>query len=241
MNFSAPKRLVLFIAAFVAVFFLGCSKASGPQTAPNTSSQSVASTTPPFATREPERYRATRIITTNQNGSDPLVVTTRIARDSGNRREEYQAASGATVVYLDNAEGSFVVLPAKKLYAQAYDGGTKGEFVTSQRTDSPRLDQTRGGATYESLGNEQLGERMTSKYRVTYKGASEETTFRAETLIWIDESLGMPIRSETRSIESDRPTTVLMELRDIATEVDPQVFLLSRDYKLIDIRALLAE
>src|SRR2546428_11175356 len=89
----------------------------------NSSNQNAASSVPPFSTKEPERYQATRIFTSVEyrNGaadSAPETVTTKmlIARDGGKRREEYNSAE-ATTVYLEIPTGRFVLLPSKRLYA----------------------------------------------------------------------------------------------------------------------------
>ncbi len=235
MIFSRLKRPLLCFA--ILVLFSGCSRDPGPQTATKNSSKSVTASTPPFPTREPERFRATRIITTTRNG-EIHTVTTHLARDGGNRREEDQV-SGASVVYLENADGNFIVHPARKLYAQVNGDTARSEAPSeNQVVEAPPLDQTRGPATYELLGTEQLGDRQTTKYRVTYGTWTGEATPRSETLIWIDESLGMPIRSETRSGETDDRTTVLTELREIATEVDLTLFRLPGDHKRVDVRML---
>lgn len=234
MSCCRLKTPLLFLA-FVTVYFVACSGGSPEQHTAQTNSGSVTSSTPPFATREPERYRATRVITTSREGSDSYIVTTRIARDGGNRREEHQATSG-TVVYLENADGSFIVHPTQKLYAAINDGAGNAS-TESQLADVPPLDQARGETTYELLGTEQLGERQTTKYRVTYGTKADETVPQVETLIWIDQSLGMPIRTETKSVK----TIVLMELKEIATEVDLRLFQMPKDYKRVDIKALVAE
>ncbi len=235
MKFSRKAALPLLVAVFL--FVASCSRIAGPETTPTNSPGSIKSSSPPFPTREPERYRATRVITTTRNGADTQVVTTRIARDGINRREEHQAATGITV-YLENADGSFIVDPLQKLYAQINDTGNKdGLPASSEGLDSPTLDQVRGEATYELLGTEQVGDRKTTKYRVTYGGAVKTGT-QVETFIWIDESLGMPIRSETKSGEAGDRTTVLMELRESTTEVDPQLFRLAGDYRRVDVKTV---
>ena len=56
------------------------------------------------------------------------------------------------------------------------------------------LNEAHAPATYEKLGTETLAGRTTTKYRVVVVTGTESQN---ETLMWIDEALGMPVRSET--------------------------------------------
>jgi outer membrane lipoprotein-sorting protein len=50
--------------------------------------------------------------------------------------------------------------------------------------------------------------------------------------MWIDETLKMPIKSETKSADGTR---VLMELSDISLEVDSDLFKVPKDYQKLAI------
>jgi outer membrane lipoprotein-sorting protein len=60
----------------------------------------------------------------------------------------------------------------------------------------------------------------------------------AETLIWIDEALQIPVRWETSSKSADRQTKTVMELSEISLEVDDRIFALPVDYKKVNSQAL---
>jgi outer membrane lipoprotein-sorting protein len=102
------------------------------------------------------------------------------------------------------------------------------------------LNETRALARYEKLGAETLDGRRTTKYRVTTADPTNGPEDGNVTLIWIDESFGMPIRSETISADGDHLTKLTVELRDLKREVDPQLFDLPNDYKKADYRQLQA-
>ena len=87
--------------------------------------------------------------------------------------------------------------------------------------------------SYEKLGVEKLNDRLTTKYRVTSVAPSTGTESRTVTLIWIDEALGMPVRSETASADADHQAKLTTELRDIKLQVDPKLFELPNDYKQV--------
>ncbi|MEP6636728.1 MAG: hypothetical protein ABJB97_08370, partial [Acidobacteriota bacterium] len=90
-------------------------------------------------------------------------------------------------------------------------------------------------ASYRLLGTEILAGRTTTKYRVTsgMQPAEPEPGLNTETLIWIDETLGMPIRSETVHSDSSHSSKVVMELSDIQLDVDQSVFELPQDYQKV--------
>jgi hypothetical protein len=209
--------------------------------------------TPPFATKEPERYQATRIITTSGDSKAAAEGQqggqTFIARDGERRREDYEAAAGQKISYLQLPEGSYVLLPAKKLYAELKAGGTGAgdEREMSAAPDfAPEklLNETRPESVYEKLGAEDVNGRATQKYRVTVKGktgASREVT--TESIVWVDERLGMPVKTETTSTggAAASGSKVSMELRDIRETVDASLFELPSDFRKVEARELYAE
>ena len=207
--------------------------------------------TPPFATKEPEHYQALRVITSstgseaNSRGAvDSLDSQTFVARDGDRRREDYQTPSGMKVSFLQLPNGTYVLLPEKKMYAEwkpeAYGMGEE-QAARGAPDFSPDklLNEVRPEAHYEKLGSEIVNGRTTAKYRVTLRGktgTAKETT--TESLVWVDEALGMPIKSEMTSTSGAR---VLMELRDIKEAVEASLFELPQDYRKVEEREIFAE
>jgi hypothetical protein len=212
--------------------------------------RSGTSATPPFATKEPERYQATRIIRSSGGAetatNDAPDSQTFIARDGDRRREDYEAVTGEKISYLQLPEGMYVLLPAKKLYAElkAEASGARDERASSVPPDfSPDklLNETRPEALYEKLGAEDLNGRATSKYRVIVRGktGAAGAVVTTESFVWVDESLGMPIKTETTSTGGQSSgARVTMELRDIKETVDANVFDLPADYRKVEARGL---
>jgi outer membrane lipoprotein-sorting protein len=199
------------------------------------------STTPPFPTKEPERYQATQIETIS-NGTQSINLQIFIARDGERRRVDEVTPSGGKISRLELPSGTYLLAPEKKIYTEENlkeGGGQQGAGVPSDFLPEKLLNEKRPEAHYEKLGMETVNGRVTMKYRVTLirkTGAEKEVT--AESLIWVDESLGMPIKSETTSrhdyfgiSSGDRVT---MELRDITETVDPSLFGLPPDYKKVE-------
>jgi outer membrane lipoprotein-sorting protein len=226
-------------------------KAAIPANANTTELRSV----PPFSTREPERYQATRIITSveykDASGQSPLttISKTLIARDGEKRREEYESGLGRTLVYLENPDGRFILSPVNKLYADLTaspaesnpDAGSVAPTGTSDFSPERLLNETPALARYENLGGDRINERNTTKYRVTPRDATTGNNAGSVTLIWIDNALGLPVRSETSSTAGDHPARLTVELRDLKAVVDSRVFELPKDYRKVDYRRFFIE
>lgn len=224
----------------------------GSQQSPNVSTGPVdtrkaASMTPPFSTKEPERYQAIRITTFTgtpvEGSSSSQTNQVLIARDGEKRREEYSAGAIGQIVYLEIPAGRFIVLPANRLYADLSKASRDSEQdnPAGSSDDSPGLspdqllNETHAPATYEKLGTETVAGRITTKYRVVVLNGGDSHN---ETLIWIDEALGLPIRSEAMSKSSEQSSTVTTELKDVKLGVEPGLFSWPSDYKKVEARMI---
>ena len=227
---------VIFSFCVLVVLLLTTSCAQSQKVVPEAADETVVSSTPPFQTKEPERYRATRTITTVTAAGETVVTQNRIARDGELRRDESESA-GQRVVYLDLREGKFVVLPNEALFADLVN--TDQEEIESEENSesSPdRLLHTESIATtYQRIGAETIGGRTTQKYRVVVNNSTGANVSGNETVIWIDEALQMPIKSETKSATGVRST---MELSQIVLEVDQSLFRIPEGYEKISFTEL---
>lgn len=246
------RRHLIFIAGLVLVFLtvgvLVYEKwFSHRSIKPDTVSSEHPAAVPPFATKEPDRYQATRIITYTETTTDSGSVnemhttTVNISRDGVQRREEHETSDSGSIVYLENTSGHFILLPKLKLYANP-DSDAKGNGLNAHTVilyeSSPHLllHASPAASLYLKLGPENISGRTATKYRVS----NSEATLGSEAFIWVDESLGMPIKSESTHRSSTVTTKTSMELNDIRLEVDPTLFLLPSDYREVAISELLA-
>jgi outer membrane lipoprotein-sorting protein len=222
------SRVILSFCICVALL-LTISCAQSQKEVPQATDETVVSATPPFQTKEPERYRATRTITTVSATGDTVTTRNKILRDGELRRDESETA-GQRVVYLNLPDGTFVLLPQEKVFADA----TNAEHVESgddSESSPDRLLHTDPiSTTYQRLGVENLNGRNTQKYRVVVNSSTGANVSVSETVIWIDDTLQMPIKSETKSASGARST---MELTDIVLEVDPSLFRIPEGYEKI--------
>lgn len=230
--------LRLVAVSVVLLVVASCRSQSETLTTETTSSESVVSSVPPYKTKEPERYRAVRTITTVSATGETLVTKTSVARDGEMRRHESAVAS-KTIVYLDVPEGRFVLLPGEKVYADLAEEKT---IITDELDVSPErlLHEDSGSTSYQKMGTEVIGDRNTNKYRIVVNSSAAANVSQSETLMWIDEALQMPVRSETKSSDGTRVT---MEVSDIKLEADRSLFSVPEDYQKLtfsDLRKRLA-
>ncbi|HEX8651672.1 MAG TPA: hypothetical protein VF708_12600 [Pyrinomonadaceae bacterium] len=235
----------LMIALALLITSAAC-KQQGSASNTNTNNPSQAandtSRTPPFSTREPERYQWMSVTTVSTfdreaGTSAPLNPNTSqvfVARDRDLRREDYELSPGVKVSFLQLPTGRYRLLHSKKLYAElGVEEGAPGQAQNVPPDFSPErlLNASRTEARYEKLGTEELNGRTTTKYRVTVRSeAGEARDSPAENLVWVDESLGVPVRTESTSPDGSRYT---MELRDIKLDVEASMFALPSDYRKV--------
>jgi hypothetical protein len=233
----------------VAVVIAGCHSSNTSNANLNSSGpKTEISYLPPFATKEPDRYQATMVTTSDlgdemKSGSgDSNRPSTRtasrilIARDGDRRRTEYEVG-GTKIVCLQIPAGAYLLSPAKRVYADLNedlkDNASAAAAERSSDFSPDRLiNETQTGARYEKLGSEGVLGRTATKYRVTTSGgAGEAKNAVTETFIWVDDSLGIPIKSETAiSGAGAGDSRYGIELEDIRLDVDPAIFELPKNY-----------
>jgi len=227
MNFARRRWSALLLLVLFAV--ASCRNATAPATNDATSNEAV-STTPPFQTKEPDRYYATRTITIIPAQGETIVTETLIAKDGPLRREESRTAS-QQIVYLETREGRFVLLPEAKVYAAVTPDDEAASDGESEENSPDRLLHLEPISTsYQAMGSEVIAGRNTRKYRVIVNSSTSANVSQNETLIWIDETLNMPLKSETKSPDGARTT---MELTNIAIDPDFGLFQVPADYEKI--------
>ena len=223
--------LRLVAVCVVLLVFAACSSQNKSLTSATPSPDTTISSTPPFQTKEPERYSAVRTITAVNGEGQTLVTKTSVARDGESRRHESTSAS-KTIVYLEVPEGKFVLLPDEKLYADVMDQSQISADPNEEGLESSPdalLHTDTGSTSYQKLGNEVIAGRNTNKYRIVVNSPAPANVSQSETLMWIDEALQMPIRSETKS----DGTNVTMEISEIKLAVDKSLFAIPEGYKKV--------
>ena len=223
---AAPTAFYLAIS----LLLLSACKSANEKAATNTAaSDTVVSSTPPFKTKEPDRYQATRIVTVVTADGKTRVTKSLVARDGDSRRHESEMLS-KRVAYLDLPEGTFVLLLDERVYAEV-TSETESEINQDEEiTPEHLLHDDASTTSYQNLGKEVVAGRNSNKYKSVVNSSGPGNVSHNETLIWIDETLNMPIRSETTAADGTRIT---MELSNVSLDVDKRLFQLPNDYEKI--------
>src|SRR5205085_3105722 len=129
------QTLCSLSAAFAVLLFSACAQREKGASESH-ADETIVSTTPPFQTKEPERYRAVRTITTVSTTGQTVVTKNSMARDGELRRDEYDEGS-QRVVLLTLAEGRFVLLPGEKLFANVADNEPAAHMDDEEFDSSP--------------------------------------------------------------------------------------------------------
>lgn len=224
---SRLTRGTAFLFAFLIL--TACRSASEGTTTESTASEIIVASTPPFQTKEPTRYRATRTITIVTPKGEKTVTTTLVAKDGELRRIE-----SIGMVYLETPQGTFVLLPDGNVYADL----ASETSISSVQDGEPFKVSPEGllhsdvnhTTSYQRLGTEKIDGRDANKYRVVVNSSSGGSVSVSETLIWIDGDLNMPIKSETKSAEG---ALVTMQLSEISLEVDKTMFQIPESYEKV--------
>src|SRR6185503_6092171 len=104
------RRKALIFSSLALLIVASCRAQNDSPVTNSASSDTVVSATPPFKTKEPERYRATRTITSVTADGKTNVITHSIARDGEFRRIEAEVVS-KKMIFLDFPGGKLLLLP----------------------------------------------------------------------------------------------------------------------------------
>ena len=121
------------------------------------------------------------------------------------------------------------MLVAEKVYADITE---TPEISATQEDVTPEwiIHSDTGTTSYQKLGMEAVGGRNAEKYRIVVNTPTSGSVIVSETLLWIDEALQRPIRSEMTGADGVKITA---ELTDVALDVDNRVFQVPDDYQKI--------
>jgi outer membrane lipoprotein-sorting protein len=249
----ARATLVIVLAALLSILNVACkSQGAGnntgggnPANGDSSGATGEAYATPPFQTKEPERYQARMVISLRADdkveSSDTFIV-----RDGERRREDYEPGPGIKVSDIKIQAGHFLLLHDGKLYAEVTgeaEGSAPGPPLNLPEDFAPDrlINESRTEARYQKLGVEELNGRSVTRYRVSLTGAEPaDQGAQPDQLIWIDEHLGMPVKSETTSKDAGHVTTYTMEMLDIKEEADQSLFAVPQDYKRVAMKEIQA-
>src|SRR5215510_9758659 len=159
------RRKALIFSFLALLIVTSCRGQNNSPATNNASSDTVVSATPPFKTKEPERYRATRTITSVTADGKTNVTTHTIAKDGELRRFEAEFGS-KKIIFLDLPEGRLVLFPYEKVYSDQLGGPLPGSPDEEESSPDRLLHSDIGNSSYQKLGAESISGRNAEKYRV---------------------------------------------------------------------------
>lgn len=206
---------------------------ASPASNVNANPVTATDTGPMIETREPDKYRATLVVTAEASGgNNPNIpaLTAEVARDGDARRISFKMPSGEPIIYLDRPDKRYVLLPNRKQYAELTQEAL-GFDVARVMTPGQMVQYLKQQRGYERVGEEQVEGRTAVKYR--YAGTAKTGTaagdVKAETFVYVDKDTGLPLRSEmsseaTGNVQGVKALKVVAVMRDISTDVDASQF-----------------
>jgi hypothetical protein len=215
----------------------------------NLNSNSTASTTTTTTgsaidTREPESYKAKLTLKLESVGGQQTVslppLTADVAKNGTDSRVAVALPGGNNVIYLDKGDKHYVILPARKQYAELNPTSTGFEW---QRLMTPGqiVGQLHRANGVQKVGDDQWQGRPVTKYRIA--GTARTNTQQAgdvsaDSFIYIDKETGLPLHTETLTQATGDKAKgfqgrLVTEMSDISTTVDPASFELPAGYSKI--------
>ena len=128
-----------------------------------------------------------------------------------------------------------MLLPSEKVYADLTDESTINADQAEDISPEGLLHEDSESTSYQKLGGESINGRSTNKYRIVVNNSAAPNVSQSETVMWVDEALQMPIRSETKSADGTRVT---MELSEIKLEADKDLFKVPKDFQKLSFSEL---
>ncbi len=194
-------------------------------------------------TDEPESYSATLRLTAETVGERAAALPhleAEMARRGQDRRVSFRLPDGEQVVYLSRGGTRYVILPDRGRYAE----------VTSREAgfELPRLLMPDGLVGYlkEQEGYGRAGEEeLNGRTVVKYVASGETRTgtragrITAGSVVYVDKLTGLPLRAELASeaagdVQGVGGVKVVTEMRNVRTEVDPDVFAVPRRMEKVE-------
>jgi hypothetical protein len=187
-----------------------------------------------LAAKEPDQYRATLVLSAETEGGEKTLgiptLSAEVAKDGSNRRLAFKLPDGSDLIYIENNGVHYAVAPARKQYAELTPEATGFQL---HRLMTPGqlvgyLDRLQG---IQLVGEENLNGRTAIKYRYARSDQTQTSAgeVKTESFVFIDKDTGLPLRAElfgeaSGNVQGAKGATVVAEMRDISTDVDPSLF-----------------
>lgn len=209
----------------------------------NTNTTSVTTTSTTIETREPDQYSATLSLKVEAGGSQSSVSTPPLSADfahSGQNQRVSIKIGNDQIIYLDSGGKRYVILPARKQYAEL-DPQSTGFDVPKLMTPAQVISQVKSVSGCTQAGDEQFGGRSATKYRCSAAAntGTQAGEVKNESFIYIDKDTGLPLHSESiisssGNVGGASTVKIVTEMSNIQTSVPSNTFDLPTGLSKID-------
>lgn len=215
------------LAAFLLVGVNGCGWRSEPDTNAPAPALVVAPeiiSEIPFSTLEPEVFQ-TEIIVSHFAQGEKKENKFFVARSGARRLFVFDAGGENEIVSLAARGNLIKINRRKRIYVEEASGAEAGAGEAPAYIAAELLNR-KTPARFENLG---ARDNLT-EFRVR----SGDDSSSAETLVFVDENLKLPVRQEFfSSAGGQKVLTVSVELKNFKTQVDETLFQAPKDYKKV--------
>lgn len=206
-----------------------------------TTSTVQTSTGQTIEAKEPEKYSARMVVTLAATGGQQPKGQgeIRVARNGADRRYSITLPVVGEVIFLDKADKRYIIRTQNRDYAELTSELT-GVNVDQLRSMTPGqlvafVTSQKG---VERVGEETFNGRQAVKYRAS-GGTQTQTSagqVKGESFIYVDKDTGLPLRIEgfgqtSGNVQGVTGGNVVVETRDLKTDVNPADFELPQGYK----------
>ena len=172
----------------------------------------------PFSTKEPEIFQV-EIVTIAGEIENKIFL----ARSGANRRIDYNFGEKDQVALLQT-DKNYLIFPSRNIYAE---DAASNSFAPEISTDflTSGLLNAKTGVRFFSEGKEN----NLAKYRAVFGDAE-----KSEALIFVDETVNLPVRQEFYSRSGDEKTlTMTVEFRNLKLEAGAELFAVPKNFRKV--------
>ncbi len=194
-------------------------------------------------TKEPDKYQATVKLQFQTSGDQPMKtppLQAQVARDGANRRMELTAPNGEKVIYLETNGKRLLISPQRKQFGELNKESLGFEIQSLMMPDQV-IDRLKTLKGIERVGEETVNGREAVKYSygTATNTQTKAGTVETESFILVDKETGLPLRSVTNAlaqgnVQGVNGITLVTELSNIKTEIEPDMFAEPTDYKQVE-------
>ena len=217
---NIAKYFIVTAACMVLFQACGSSKPANDSIVPP---EDAVRTEPPFQNAEPENYQA-EVWQVTPAGTDKYLMTRK--GDKWRVDNAYGDPNQTTTLHTDK---DYVLSMATKTYAEYTTGHGYDDRASTVEGVTDGLWNRRDNAVYEKIGTEN----GKTKYRVT--GAPGKPV---ESIITIDDALGLPMIKEVYTPENGRTLGRTVKIAEYKTTVDDTAFSIPKDFKKVPIEEM---